>query len=223
MRRLAFAALALLLSPVLSRAEICPTNSFATGGTGYFEDTSTAPRASWFGFAYDLVAGTVQGGHTGSGEAGSFAQLTAQDRYTIVGPTSATPVQFLVRCRFTGTVGGALVNLPFGGPTCLGSQALLRITSASLSDEATVASDPCGPRAFDETLELELAKLPGEEFTLAALASLTAGHTIEATASGLISFVNLPPGYSVQSCQGYAGVPVAVRPRSWGAVKQLYR
>ena len=43
-------------------------------------------------------------------------------------------------------------------------------------------------------------------------------------ANSRITFAGLPPGYSVQSCQGYPGTPpVPVARRTWGAVKQLYR
>ena len=39
--------------------------------------------------------------------------------------------------------------------------------------------------------------------------------------TGELAFV-LPPGITVFSCQGYS-TPVAVRARSWGRVKTLYR
>jgi hypothetical protein len=224
MRPLALAALVLLLVPAAARAQACPASYASVYGNGFFyEESPTTPSWSGYGFAYNLAAGTVQAGVTGSGELGSGGQLSTRDRYAIVGPASATPIPFLVRMRFTGTAEGDLVSLPVGGPVCLTSQVSLRIASGSLLDESTIASDPCGPRPFDVTLAFALAKLPGEEFTLSTNVTLNAGHTLEATASGTLIFVDLPVGYSVQSCQGYAVAPVPVKATSWGAVKQLYR
>jgi hypothetical protein len=103
----------------------------------------------------------------------------------------------------------------------------LSAASASLTDQLSVGPENvfpnCASRSFDETLELSLAKLPGEEFPLNVAVSAHASHTIQAVTSGQILFVGLPPGYSVQSCQGYNVLPVATRASSWGAVKQLYR
>lgn len=209
-----------------ARSQTCPPNFFAAGGTGYFEEYPTASLWSGYGFSYDLVGGTLSGGHTGFGEAGSFSQLMIQDRYRIVGPASTSPIPVLVRVRFSGSAGGGMVNLPNLGTGCLGSTVQLRLASESLVDEEIVRSDPspdCGPQAFDEVLELAFAKHPAEEFPLSVTASLSAGHTIPATASGVVTFVGLPAGYSIRSCRGYGGSVVAVRPRSWGGIKLIYR
>ena len=225
MRAVTVATFVLLLVPVSALAQLpCPLNYFSMGGSGgYIEDNSSEPAGNWYGHSYDHVAGTLQGGHTGSGEAGSFAGLMAQDRYSIFGPPSATPIAFQVRFHVTGFAGGGLATLPNQGSVCLGSQVQLRLADGALEDVATITSEPCGPRAFDEMLHLDLAKLPGEEFTLSAAESHSAGHSIQSSASGAITFVGLPPGYVVQSCNGYALAPVAVQARSWGQVKQLYR
>jgi hypothetical protein len=81
----------------------------------------------------------------------------------------------------------------------------------------------CGPRAFDESLDLELTKLPGEEFPVRVGAYHSAGHLITISVAGTITFDGLPEGYEIRSCQGYAGIPVAAEPRSWGSIKGLYR
>jgi len=225
---LAAAALVLLVtwSPT-ARAQSCPANSYSEGsGGGFFQDSSTQPIHSFGGASYDLVAGTLSAGVTGFGEGGAYVSLQVQDLYTIVGPASATPIEFLARVRFTGTLGADLVTLPGAGTGCVGSFVNLGMASASLTDEAQLQSNPspaCGPRSFDETLDLALTKLPGQEFPLSVSVYASAGHTIQAQTSGQIVFVGLPPGYSMESCQGYAGSPVATRSSSWGRVKQLYR
>ena len=53
--------------------------------------------------------------------------------------------------------------------------------------------------------------------------NFAAGQSVSVTADGAISFVGLPPGYSIESCQGYAATPVPTARRTWGAVKRLYR
>lgn len=223
MRAVAFAAFVLSYLPAIAGAQPCPPNGFSMGGPGYFEDSSTAPTFNWFGISYNHVTGTLGGGHSGSGEAGSFASLTSQDRYTIVGPPSGSPIPFQARVHFTGTAGGGEVLLPNLGSVCRGSQVAIRLAEGILVDDRTIPSEPCEPKAFDETLVLDLVKLPGEEFTLATSLYQSAGHSIQTSASGALTFAGLPSGYSVQSCQGYAVAPVAVRARSWGQVKQLYR
>ena len=218
--------LSLLAPGPAAVAQTCPANQFSMGGGYFFQDSSTLPSYAWFGSSYNLVAGTIAVGTSGSGELGSFEQLLIQDLYTLVGPASATPIGFVARVRFTGSAGGGVVDLPSGGPTCLGSSARLRLASGAVADEKRADSydaPDCGPRAFDEILNLALAKLPGEEFPLSVQVSLNAGHTIPVQASGQIEFVGMPPGYTVQSCQGYAVLPVAAKPTTWGKLKRLYR
>jgi len=223
-RAIASAVLVLLLAPAASLADVCPTNFFSEGGNGFFDEhSSTAPSDSWGGLSYNHVAGTLTGGITGAGELGAFSQLTAQDRYVIVGPTSATPIALQVRLHFTGSVGADQVNLPPNGPQCVGSSLILRLTHGALQDEELVGPSGCVTTPFDRTLELSLEKVPGEEFLVSSYLNLSAGQSIQATASGVLTFHGLPAGYTIQSCQGYAGTPVATKTRSWGAVKQLYR
>ena len=61
-----------------------------------------------------------------------------------------------------------------------------------------------------------------EEFPISVSIGLVTGR-VRAFAAGVLTFANLPPGYSIQSCQGYTGTPVPVARRTWGAIKQLYR
>src|SRR5262245_30399623 len=126
----------------LAQAEVCPTNSFSVGsGASFYEESPTAAIWNFSPFAaYDLVAGKLQVDLTGSGEAGSSAGLTIQDRYRITGPASGTPIPVSVRMSFAGSAGGGFVSLPFGGTQCLGSQVHLRLASGSAVHQVDVSS-----------------------------------------------------------------------------------
>jgi len=208
-------------------AQDCPLIGYSAGaGSFYVEETSSSASGNIGSFHYDLVGGTFSGGHQGSGEGGAFARLGLPDHYTIVGLPSTVPVTFRARVRFVGVAGADVVDLPFHGPVCLGSSGLFMLMSETLLDEVEVRAPEegsCDPRSFDTTLELELTKLPGEEFPLRVVTHLSAGHQIQITVEGTITFVDLPSGATIRSCHGYAGVPVAASLRSWGELKASYR
>lgn len=222
-----FAALAMvLLGSAPASGQPCPANSFHTGGLGFYEESPTAPTWSFGPSRYDLVAGTCGAFLTGGGEAGSTLFLLVRDRYRIVGPESADPIPVTVRFRVTGLAGGGVYALPFLGPSCQGTRARLRLASGASLDEAILESrrEPtCGDTAIDETLEIALAPVPGEEFEVAASLDLAAAQFVAVTTSGAISFAGLPPGAAIQSCQGYAGPVVPAARSSWGRLKGAYR
>ena len=218
----------LLLSPAPNAlAQTCPLNLYSAGASNYYvEDSSTAPSWNFGPFNYDLVHGTFAGALQGSGEGGAFAQITLQDRYTIVGPSTVTPLTFHVRVHVSGIAGADMVTLPFLGTVCLGSSGTFSVASGALAEEVQVSSyDPgaCASVPFDETVELELTKIPGEEFPLRVGAHHSAGHLISISVTGTITFENLPEGYEMRSCYGYAGIPVPAVARSWGSLKGMYR
>jgi hypothetical protein len=82
-------------------------------------------------------------------------------------------------------------------------------------------SQSCSGHPVSADRSFPLSKLPGEAFTI-SLQSSVSGY-MAATIRQTLTFDGLPAGYTIQSCQGYAGVPVAVVPRSWGSLKQLFR
>jgi hypothetical protein len=208
-------------------AQTCPTNALSYGGnSGYYELFSTDAITSWGFASYNLVAGTLAASVTGSGEVGSFANLGIQDRYRIVGPGSGTPLSITVRVSFTGGAGGGEVELPYIGLSCLGSTVQLRLSSDATQDDAIVYSNPtpaCGGQSVNELLEIVLQKFPGEEFPVSVGVDLSAGHTISSHAAGTLVFSGLPPGYGIQSCQGFSGTVVWARATSWARLKQIYR
>ena len=75
---------------------------------------------------------------------------------------------------------------------------------------------------FIAVLALPLSHLVGEEFEL--VYEVNASAEFSASAHGALSFAELPTGYGVASCQGFAGDgAVSIRRASWGALKLHYR
>ncbi len=223
--RAAIAVVALLLvSSAHAQPPPCPTSGYvAGGGFGFIEWSTEAPVWTAFGLTVNHVAGTLQGGITGAGEAGASVQFGSTDRYSLIGPSSATPISFNARLRVTGIAGSDFVDPPSGSPGCLGSNMNVLLSSGGELVDVSAAGNACNPQAIDTILEIALAKLPGEEFTVYTNAAMSALHQIQASVSGTLYFINLPPGYTIQSCKGYAAAPVAAKARSWGQVKKIYR
>ncbi len=202
-----------VLGPVLSTPAAhsqCPLNY---GRIGVLQNCanpqSTAPIFSMSGsecingsgsLSYDLVAGTIEVSSYSYSYDIFETWLQTQDDFVIEGPSSATPIRVV-----------AILNV-----TAYRSEIQLS------SGIASVSSDDAGPA--NQTLRLDLDKLPGEHFTLGILVS-SHGDPDQGTASGrgTLRFTSLPPGYALTSCQGYAALPVATRATSWGRLKQIYR
>jgi len=175
--------------------------------------------------AIDLIAGTVQvsgGGAGGEYSCGAYAE--ANDAYQILGPASATPLDFDARVHLTGVVGGSLGTWPFLGTICNTVSVRFGMTSGASTTEFTdqTTPSPCAGHSFESDLVLHLSKLPGETFTVQYRPSVE-GHGELGSIRGVVYFEGLPVGYSIQSCQGYVGQPVPALARSWGEIKHSYR
>jgi hypothetical protein len=172
---------------------------------------------------YDLLAGTV---HV-EGSEGPFASwqshVWARDAYRLVGPAGPA-VAVVARLRLTGN-GDARHDVdPFGGTTTSGAVALWGVLRAAEGpvDSARFDAFPGQPAAVDHDLEVTLQHAAGEwfELTLSTNVGMFFGS---GDLDGQLSF-ELPPGYAVESCQGYAGEgSVPARGTTWGALKTRYR
>jgi hypothetical protein len=172
------------------------------------------PYASSQGrMSYDLVAGHLLAearGCTGwYGAGGGGVSATARDRYLLVGPPGGGPVAFEARLRLRGGVGGE--------GTCGGSIAE--------PGGAWASADDGGTYVLAATLSLPLVHAAGEEFQVECYAYGSAGGAGSiGFAEGWLTFANLPAGYGIVSCQGFAGEgAVPARGGTWGSVKALYR
>ena len=211
-----------------SFAQTCPQNTFEEGANNYYVfDSSHDAIHSWGGANhYNLIAGTLNGaGGGGGGEVGSFTGLSIRDTYRIVGPATVTPIAFTVRFAADGSAGAAMSFMPGFGDVCRTAGATFRILSGAATDEVAVAGSfsPCQATTIDHDVELALAHLPGVDFDVAVGATMHGAGYASASFAGLLSFEGLPPGYTIQSCQGFAGPVVPVAHRSWGSLKHGYR
>jgi len=227
LRNAGFALLFLLAAA--ESAGACDLNrALGYGGPYEFEYTSSAP--TWdtdiFGghVSYDLIAGTfgLTGGGGGGKQSGG-SQLQFSDSYQIVGPPVATPISFQASFHIGGTLNAAENSYPFIGTICDHTSARFTATSgpASVSHDYSITHPGCETTTLDDAMTLALSKLPGEIFPLSMLLSVFG--TRSGSVNGTLAFTGLPAGYSVTSCQGFAGMPVPVRQASWGSLKHSYR
>lgn len=208
---------------------VCPTN-FAEGG-GRVEPRRVESSAPiWSGsvicgtFSLDLIAGMAQlSGGGGGGEYSCYSTLAASDTYELVGPASPIPIPFEVHVHLAGDLTGSMRSYFPIGLVCDGATVNFRISSGPAADSYTDQSiSPCAGKSFDSGVVLSLAKLPDESFPIALrLDGTWWGGT--GSIRGDLTFTGLPEGYTIRSCQGYGGQPVATLPLSWGNLKHIYR
>jgi hypothetical protein len=199
----------------------CPTNDW------YYGPLSGSSSAAAFHSGlvnWDLVAGTFSVSSCCGGETGSSSQVLLRDTYWLVGPASAIPIGLRARVDLAGNASAESRTLPGNVVGCFGSGTTfeLREGAAASSVEARSSSTPCQGAAIDEMAVLVLEKLPGEPFTLNLKAFAWNSTFQQCDVSGLLTFA-LPPGYSIASCQGFAGPTVPATPASWGKLKSAYR
>jgi hypothetical protein len=110
------------------------------------------------------------------------------------------------------------------GTFCNTSEVAFNLVSNATSDFFSDGSSyfPCVGHAFDTNVALGFSKLPGEVFPI-EMHLAAGGRGGYGTIRGTLTFNGLPQGYTIQSCQGYAGQSVPTLPTSWGHIKHAYR
>ena len=216
---------AALDAPATSCAGECPAN---TWGTPYGAETSTDPAHDWPEARYNLIAGTMSVSSGGGTELGSYAGILIRDLYWVVGPATAVPILFRVKLHTTGVARGGMLDLTGKGQyICSTSYASIRLSSGAAFEETRASSQyepTCsGNVPISITQELPLLHVPNEVFEVAYNHDLRNGYGVSVYTLGEVSFEGLPPGYTIQSCQGYAGRVVPTVARSWGMLKHSYR
>ena len=212
---------ALTIVPMAAFADPCPESCLnGDCNTSVTRDTTIdivcPPFSPVYGGAgsYDLVAGRISARAAGcsgwEGPGGGYVSVRASDRFRLVGPPGGGAVAFEARLLLTGGIGG------FVG-TCGGDIVEVGGASASANDG--------GNTYLYITLGIPLSHRVGDEFRIDCYASASAGGSGGlGFVDGQLSFVGLPLGYGVTSCQGYSGDgAVWTRPASWGALKLRYR
>jgi|SRR5262245_4189933 len=156
--------------------------------------------------SYDLVTGQVLASVQGCLMGPIGAGALARDRFKLVGPSGGPPITFQAQLSTDGGVGG------FGFIFALISE---------IGGESRTARDD-GQGYFGQQLVLPLIHAVGEEFELHYEAHANTDGF--GWARAFLSFGELPAGYGVASCQGFAGQgTVPVRRTTWGALKSHYR
>jgi hypothetical protein len=208
---------------------VCPMNNatgYGPGGSYDYQSSGPTWIQGVYGgnVSYDLVVGTFSAsGGGGGGEQSGGVGLSFSDVYQIVGPASVNPIPFQVVVHLTGNLSASSYFYPYIGNVCNSVTAHLDVTSgaASASYQQGSYSQACTAVDVDHDVSLALSKLPAEPFTVQHFIQVygSAGGGV----NGTFTFVGLPPGYSVTSCQGYSSPPTPAEATSWGSLKASYR
>ena len=233
MKSRSVAILTVLCSIVLaaagSHASPCPEAcvSFGTHGPTQCGSAATGDSLVWtlaeiYRAAYWTATGrmTLYTKASGDPHQEAASALDLRDEFTISGPPPGTPLVFTVRF----SVSGVGLNAQLGPKQYAVGSTEIGIRDG-FSREARhtfeTASEPVA-------LDLPFTVLAGVPFTLTMFArGVVSSQYFEGAtwAEGSLSFEGLPPEAVVQSCSGYhsSGLPVPVRPSSWGNLKRRYR
>ena len=200
------------LSCVLDICTLLPVNSASQ---------TIGPYGAHASASYDLRVGVVGYDFNSGDDSSGYASAIARDRFTVIGPSSPQLVSFIARLG---------VRLTVTAISCCRVEAMGSLQEAGGPPVEVAATAPVFDPEFishvdvDTVLTLPIAHLVGEPFELTySVAGGGTGVRVTASADGALSFSGLPSGYGVVSCQGFAGVVVPTRPRTWGGVKSSYR
>ena len=174
---------------------------------------------------WDLAAGDAfcEGHTTCDSEIpipGDVGLFTADD-YVLTGPASPDPISFNAVLHVSGySTEGCHLDCTCGLGCC--TVCSYGSLAASLQEGTQVANAPAAS-SQNSDLQVALSKSVGQHFQLAMTLRAAPACNAYAQLSSHLTF-NLPPGYGIQSCYGYASpAPTAVLRANWGHVKALYR
>ncbi len=206
----------------------CPMNTLhcSTAFGPVLQTTSTSPTfildcpdrypTAWYStVGYDLSAGQLSI-RTRGGDSSSGNRMYLRDHYQLIGPPGWEPVTFEARLELTGFVASSAF---------LGVSLRSESSFDSLGFSAT-SSGPSFINLDGRSLVVTVTASVGGEFDLDIHHRSSAGWVRTAGtvhAEGQILFVGLPPGLSIQSCQGFVQEePIPVERLSWSAVKARF-
>lgn len=167
----------------------------------------------------DIPAGVVYARITTGGSGTFYRPIGAisQDQYWIMGP--ATTGSIACTARFE--VGG------YGACPSAGTASMtVQSNTVSTTYDNGITQGPCNqPPPLSGGLTSPVSSQVGEPFAVTLSAQITnpPAYGGRAYLYGRLSFRDLPPGYSVVSCNGFGSLATRVVQRSWGGVKTIYR
>ena len=215
-RAAAFALLALL--PAIPAHSACPEGSVVCGPAPY---TSTSPRMGSYcteGSAFFSIPEAQLVLYSPPYDPRMFRHVVAHlhDEFTVLGPGPAT--SYLLRLR---------VRVRVQGFSELGAPNKVTLALNLLTANPTAQGNWSGMNgAFDiaDSLDLAIPRTGVDPIDLTIEATQIATDYAQGTSTLEFTFVDLPPGWAVISCNGYRQEPaVAAAPRSWGSLKAAYR
>jgi hypothetical protein len=215
--------------PATASSDVCPLSCVTLGLDSIdsscsdvaSRDTSASLSKTGNSFQraqFTIPRGLVTVAAEGYSDVGE-AVVSLRDRFQLLGTTPGVPITFSARLHIeqTGTCGC------FPGDACI-----------SASGEAVLAEGdhlinyfPACTGAHDLVLPIQTAS--GESFEMWIYLKGTAGsdsrfYQGRLSATGALTFLDLPDGARVVSCNGYASDwAVPVRRTTWGRLKMLYR
>ena len=166
---------------------------------------------------FDLVAGWLA--ESGGGAAGGSADVLVADRYVVLGPTGTVPVVARLEVRYAGS--GCPLNPHGRGAVEMSAAILHDALRADFACTSSIANPPCESCDGNATLTLPLVVSVGTPFDVRWQVRGSAGYNNGQEIYAGFSF-DLPPGYAIESCQGYSSGAVPAERASWGRIKARY-
>jgi len=165
--------------------------------------------------AYDLVAGTWS---VLTGQLTTSSVLVVDD-FRLVGPAGPTEIDFSFVLHGTGEFSPPCPELPHSY-----SYAELTIEADGAPPTYWNSTTNCEEGgAVDRSWTLPLQHPVGETFRIRMQLTIRSAVHSFGSLAGAYTFEGLPDGYSIESCQGFASLPVSVHSLPWGGFKSLYR
>lgn len=212
MQRFLLSVAPLLFCPFIAHAQCPPDTVQCLGAPTVTSEPGYSCIGPWtadqpcFGACYDLPKGEIA--ILGGGVMNPWVYSVAvEDEYWLVGPPSASPIQFAARLDFKGSCDSANHG-PCGMETG---------NFATWSEFTAVNPGPGVNYTF-----LPVERLPGESFRVRTWMAVSSPGIPSADLRARLEFVDVPAGWTVASCQGYS-VPTPTAWSTWGEVKARYR
>lgn len=191
------------------------TSAPSNAASSSFSGCQPHPNICWSASAaagYDLVAGTAYANANGSNTIPE-ASVSTHDVFTLLGPSSAAAITFVARVHVVIWT------------ECYAAAGTITVREGA-SNSASANHIACGLNETD--IEVSITRAANATFDLYLTNYARGGSGFQTSGQAYtnlsLSFPDLPPGYSVMSCQGFMGGAVVPTKRgSWGRVKAVYR
>lgn len=206
----------LFLSLAVARGwAACPASTINGVDSTLPADSLESPPPGFYGLqvgSYDLTVGSIAATVYFKCCGLATSEVTARDIYRVVGVPSGHPVTLTAELSCTRQDNSG------------GGHAPAHFSWGVSTDSASVSGSGDAGYMTSTVLRLDIQALGMQDFPVSwhvdVLQGFDAGN---ADIRGRWRFTGLPPGASVESCQGFAGGIVPTMTSTWGLVKARYR